>query len=562
MAASDQKLYLLDYGAGNVRSLLNAVEKLGHRIEYIKTAEDFAKADKIIFPGVGAFGYAMQALKSSGFAELLKAYIASGRPLMGICVGMQVLFEGSDESPSEPGLGIFEGRVELFDKKLKSVPHMGWNAAQVVHQENVLAMAVPEIDEDSRYYFVHSYAVPYTGVGAQRGYVHSATRYVDQAVVSSVWSRNVFATQFHPEKSGPAGLALLQSFIEHDLVRPQSSAGELQIPEDIESALTVRVIACLDVRANDQGDLVVTKGDQYDVRESADKGGDVRNLGKPVDLAKRYYDEGADEIAFLNITSFRNLPFRDTPMLEVLRQASRSIFVPLTIGGGVRDSVDPDGEHVWPAVQVAGEYFRSGADKVSIGSDAVYAAERYWQRKAEGQEPLDRSTAIEQIAERYGRQAVVISVDPRRVYVNSPEDASGHHVIRTAFPGPGGEHYCWYQCTVKGGREGRDTDVRQLVTACEALGAGEILLNCMDKDGTNSGYDIELISDTKAAVSIPVIASSGAGRPEHFSAAVEQTAVEAVLAAGIFHRREVPIAAVKKHMQEQGISIRSAGDGV
>ncbi|KAJ2642958.1 Histidine biosynthesis bifunctional protein hisB [Coemansia sp. RSA 1694] len=559
MAASKQKLYLLDYGAGNVRSLLNAVEKLGHQIEYIKTAADFAHADKIIFPGVGAFGYAMQALKSSGFAEPLKAYIASGRPLMGICVGMQVLFEGSDESPSEPGLGIFEGRVELFDKKLKSVPHMGWNAAQVVHQENAQASAVPSVSDDSRYYFVHSYAVPYTGEGTQRGFVHSATRYVDQVVVSSVWSGNVFATQFHPEKSGAAGLALLQSFIELNLVRPSPSAtsGELRAAEDISSALTVRVIACLDVRANDQGDLVVTKGDQYDVRESKDLGGDVRNLGKPVDLAKRYYDEGADEIAFLNITSFRNLPFRDTPMLEILRQASRSIFVPLTIGGGVRDSVDPDGEHVWPAVQVAGEYFRSGADKVSIGSDAVYAAERYWQRKADGQEPLDRSTAIEQIAERYGRQAVVISVDPRRVYINAPEDANGHHVIRTAFPGPNGEQYCWYQCTVKGGREGRDTDVRQLVTACEALGAGEILLNCMDKDGTNSGYDLELISDTRAAVSIPVIASSGAGKLEHFSEVVEQTAVEAVLAAGIFHRREVPIAAVKDHMKEKGIAVRS-----
>ncbi|KAJ2459151.1 Histidine biosynthesis bifunctional protein hisB, partial [Coemansia sp. RSA 2424] len=162
MAASEQKLYLLDYGAGNVRSLLNAVEKLGHQIEYIKTAADFAHADKIIFPGVGAFGYAMQALKSSGFAEPLKVYIASGRPLMGICVGMQVLFEGSDESPSEPGLGIFEGRVELFDKKLKSVPHMGWNAARVVHQENAQASAVPSVSDDSRYYFVHSYAVPYT----------------------------------------------------------------------------------------------------------------------------------------------------------------------------------------------------------------------------------------------------------------------------------------------------------------------------------------------------------------------------------------------------------------
>ncbi|KAJ2858738.1 Histidine biosynthesis bifunctional protein hisB [Coemansia erecta] len=555
MATSNQKLYLLDYGAGNVRSLLNAVEKLGHSIEHITSASDFAKADKIIFPGVGAFGYAMKALNEKGFAEPLRAFIASGKPIMGICVGMQVMFDGSDESPDEPGLCIFAGRVKRFDNTAKAVPHMGWNSAQVVHSDSPAVM--PCIGEDKRYYFVHSYGVPFTAEGTQPQFVHTATRYGDEAIVSSVWKDNVFATQFHPEKSGAAGLALLQSFIETALVRPSVRNASVVAPRDIQDALSVRVIACLDVRANDQGDLVVTKGDQYDVRVSADEGGHVRNLGKPVDLAKRYYDEGADEIAFLNITSFRNTPFKDTPMLEVLRQASRCIFVPLTIGGGVRDIVDPDGAHTWPAASVAGEYFRSGADKVSIGSDAVYAAERYWARVAEGCEPLlDGSTAIEQIAERYGRQAVVISVDPRRVYVASPKDAAGHHVIKTAIPGPGGEQYCWYQCTVKGGREGRDTDVRQLVTACAALGAGEILLNCMDRDGTNAGYDLELVADVKAAVSIPVIASSGAGKPEHFSEVVDRTGAEAVLAAGIFHRREVPISAVKDHLNEHGTPVR------
>ncbi|KAJ2770653.1 Histidine biosynthesis bifunctional protein hisB [Coemansia nantahalensis] len=557
------QLYLLDYGAGNVRSLLNAVERLGHSIEYITSAADFDAADKIIFPGVGAFGYAMQALRDKGFAEPLRRFVASGRPLMGICVGMQVLFEGSDESPDEPGLGIFRGRVQRFDSATKAVPHIGWNAAQTVHVAPVppAAAAAPAIRDDARYYFVHSYAVPYTGDCAQSEFAYTATRYGDETIVSSVWRGSVFSTQFHPEKSGAAGLAVLRSFIEGDLARP-AAPGPAAPPADVRAALTKRVIACLDVRANDQGDLVVTKGDQYDVRESADKGGDVRNLGRPVDLAQRYYDEGADEIAFLNITSFRSLPFKDTPMLEVLRQASRSIFVPLTIGGGVRDIEDPDGQRVWPAAEVAGEYFRSGADKVSIGSDAVYAAERYWQRMAAAdQEALDGATAIEQIAVRYGRQAVVVSVDPRRVYVRSPEDAPGHHVLRTAFPGPAGEEYCWYQCMVKGGREGRDLDVRQLVTACEALGAGEILLNCMDKDGTNSGYDIELIADTKAAISIPVVASSGAGRPEHFSEAIDKTGVEAVLAAGIFHRREVPIEAVKDHLRQRGIPVRPADRG-
>ncbi|KAI9482371.1 Histidine biosynthesis bifunctional protein hisB [Coemansia sp. RSA 989] len=556
MPSSQQKLYLLDYGAGNVRSLLNAVEHLGYSIKHIDTASDFDQADKIIFPGVGAFGYAMQALREKGFIEPLKNFIASGRPLMGICVGMQVLFDGSDESPTEPGLGIFEGQARLFDSTTKTVPHIGWNAAQNALVDQQLTSRAPDLSNDRRYYFVHSYAVPYTSKGRQSEFVYTATRYGDEAIVSSIWQNNVFATQFHPEKSGAAGLAALKSFIEQDLVRPQTQS-KIITSEDVRQELTKRVIACLDVRANDQGDLVVTKGDQYDVRESAEQGGDVRNLGKPVELAKRYFDEGADEIAFLNITSFRNMPFKDTPMLEVLRQASRSIFVPLTIGGGVRDIADPDGEHKWPAVQVAGEYFRSGADKVSIGSDAVYAAERYWQRKVDGIKPLlDGTTAIEQIAERYGNQAVVISVDPRRVYVDGNDKANGHNVIETAFPGPNGEKYCWYQCTVKGGREGRNLDVIQLVTACQAMGAGEVLLNCMDKDGTNSGYDIELISSVKAAVNIPVIASSGAGKVEHFSEVIEKTNVDAVLAAGIFHRREVPISAVKDHMSQQDIPTR------
>ena len=118
-------------------------------------------------------------------------------------------------------------------------------------------------------------------------------------------------------------------------------------------------------------------------------------------------------------------------------------------------------------------------------------------------------------------------------------------VIETAIPGPNGEKYCWYQCTVKGGREGRDMDAVTLATVCEKLGAGEILLNCIDRDGTNAGFDLELIRSVKAAVSIPVIASSGAGCEAHFYEVFKETDAESALAAGIFHRREVPIARVK-----------------
>merc|ERR1712176_327628 len=144
--------------------------------------------------------------------------------------------------------------------------------------------------------------------------------------------------------------------------------------------LAKRIVVALDVRTNYHGDLVVTKGDQYDVRETVESGavtgrGGVRNLGKPVSLAARYYSEGADEIAFLNITSFREGVVEDMPMLQVLEQASKSIFVPLTVGGGIRTYTDQKSGQTWSALEVAARYFRAGADKVSIGSDAVYASE-------------------------------------------------------------------------------------------------------------------------------------------------------------------------------------------
>jgi glutamine amidotransferase/cyclase len=131
-------------------------------------------------------------------------------------------------------------------------------------------------------------------------------------------------------------------------------------------------------------------------------------------------------------------------------------------------------------------------------------------------------------------------------------------VIETEIPGPNGERWCWFQCTVSGGREGRDVDAVELARTCEALGAGEILLNSIDRDGTGSGFDLELIAAVRSAVSIPVIASSGAGTPKHFSEVFQRTGVEAALAAGIFHRREVPIEAVKEQLRADGIETRSS----
>ena len=397
------------------------------------------------------------------------------------------------------------------------------------------------LNPTSKYYYVHSYFAPYTpGELENDGWTVATATYGDETYVGAVGKANVLGTQFHPEKSGAAGLRVIKAFLEGRTwsdSSPQpvlftSNEHTVSSPADAvadagTNGLTRRIIACLDVRTNDAGDLVVTKGDQYDVREKT-AGSQVRNLGKPVEMAQRYYTQGADEVTFLNITSFRDCPVQDLPMLEILRRTSETVFVPLTIGGGIRDMLDPATGKEVSALDVAKLYFASGADKVSIGSDAVIAAEEYFAngRKASGK------TGIETISAAYGGQAVVVSVDPKRVYVASASDTT-HHTIHTKFPDAQGRDHVWFACTIKGGRETRDLDVTQLVTAVEALGAGEVLLNAIDRDGQNNGYDLELIAMVKDAVNIPVIASSGAGRPAHFEEVFKATSVDAALGAGM-----------------------------
>jgi glutamine amidotransferase/cyclase len=483
---------------------------------------------KLILPGVGHFGHCISQLSEGGFLGPIRQHIESGKPFMGICVGLQALFQGSAEDPDVPGLGVIPMRMQKFNDLTKSVPHIGWNSA--INTGNSSQQSFYGLDPSSKYYYVHSYAALYTpGALEKDGWSIATATYGDEEFIGAIARGNIFATQFHPEKSGQAGLRTIRAFLDGDQIQTvlEGASGKTA------TGLTRRIIACLDVRANDAGDLVVTKGDQYDVREKSgvDAGGQVRNLGKPVDMAKKYYEQGADEVTFLNITSFRNCPVADTPMLEILRRTSETVFVPLTIGGGIKDTVDTDGTEI-SALEVATMYFKSGADKVSIGSDAVIAAEEYY---AAG-EKLSGKTAIETISKAYGNQAVVVSVDPKRVYVQSPEDTK-HHTIKTQFPNEAGQTYCWYQCTIKGGRETRDIDVWQLARAVEAMGAGELLLNCIDKDGSNSGFDLELINDVKAAIKIPVIASSGAGNPEHFAEVFNKTTTDAALGAGMVSTR-------------------------
>jgi glutamine amidotransferase/cyclase len=539
----------------------------------------YGHCQKLLFPGVGAFGSAMESLQRQGYIEPLKRYLASGKPYMGICIGMQALFESSAESPSIPGLGVVPGSVDQFKSVSngvrKTIPQMGWNVAKPV-REAALSLGLSK-DDHSHFYFVHSYRAEFDPV-KHKDWALTTTQYGDEVFMSSISKGNIFATQFHPEKSGRAGLEVLRAWLSGANISTEDKwlvDPAMASQADSSDGLTKRIVACLDVRSNDEGDLVVTKGESYDVREkeqTAEVGGQVRNLGKPVDLALRYYQEGADEIVFLNITSFRSCPLQDQPMLSVVSSAAASIFVPLTIGGGIKDNVDPDGTK-YSAKEVADEYFRAGADKVSIGSEAVFGVEELIGRGTSGEPSKDHltgKTGIEQISKAYGKQAVVVSIDPRRVYVERIEEVAKVHQPSVVSGVKGTEDQgkmWWYRCTVKGGREDRDIDVVQLARGVEVLGAGEILVNSIDQDGRGKGFDRLLIDLIRSNVDIPVVASSGAGTAEHFvdvfhlqtlrQRDTKPSSVEAALAAGIFHRKEVGISEVKEALIAKGFQVRN-----
>jgi imidazole glycerol-phosphate synthase subunit HisF len=255
-------------------------------------------------------------------------------------------------------------------------------------------------------------------------------------------------------------------------------------------SVAVRVIPCLDVDAGR-----VVKGVNFR---------NLRDAGDPVEMAKIYDQEGADELTFLDITASSS--DRETTY-DVVRRTAEQVFIPLTVGGGVRSGDDVD------------RLLRAGADKVGVNTAAIA-----------------RPELIREIAERFGSQVLVLSVDARRC----GEDA----------PTPSG-----FEVTTHGGRRGTGMDAVEWACRAAELGVGEILLNSMDADGTKNGYDTEMIEAVGRHVSVPVIASGGAGRLEHFPAAVGAGA-DAVLAASVFHFGELRIGQVKDALREAGAPVR------
>ncbi|GAA1364985.1 imidazole glycerol phosphate synthase subunit HisF [Streptomyces beijiangensis] len=250
-------------------------------------------------------------------------------------------------------------------------------------------------------------------------------------------------------------------------------------------SLAIRVIPCLDV---DNGRVV--KGVNFE---------NLRDAGDPVEMAKLYDAEGADELTFLDITASSGN--RETTY-DVVRRTAEQVFIPLTVGGGVRTTEDVD------------KLLRAGADKVGVNTAAIA-----------------RPDLIREIAERFGRQVLVLSVDARRT-------ASGS-----------------FEVTTHGGRRSAGIDAVEWAHRAAELGAGEILLNSMDADGTKDGYDTEMIAAVRKHVTVPVIASGGAGRLADFPPAIDAGA-DAVLAASVFHFGDLRISQVKDALREAGHPVR------
>lgn len=703
------KIAIIDYNAGNVASVANALRRFGFEYVITRDPDGILTADKVIFPGQGRAGSAMRNLREAGLDAVIPKIT---KPFLGICLGMQLLFDSSEEDNTQC-LGVIKGKIKKFSESGIKIPQIGWNVVVTRSYDPLFRNVL-----DTFYaYFVNSYY-------AESDAVLGSTQYGDTFVPAVVKKDNFYGIQFHPEKSGEAGLRILKNFCELDATMPNEtlvipaidiicgkcvrlqqgnydeqttysedplavaktfiesgakylhlvdldgakegtprnfetiaqlvkvvdvpiqvgggirtfeeakqyldlgvervivSTSALENPEMLKKVIEEygpgRIIVSVDVK----DDMVATRGWQELSRESVDDflaklsalgittiiytdvqrdgtlwgpnyesirtilkkpfhiiiaGGvgnleDIRTLneigaygvvvgkalyekkvdlketlrvipsleiaqvnvkparfptkriipcmdiangrvvkgvnftnlkdaGDPAELGKRYSEERADELVFLDVTA--TVEERKT-LYELVERIAKSVSVPFAVGGGVS------------SVEDIKRLLDAGADKVSIGSAAV-----------------TNPSLVNKAAEEFGSQCIVISVDPKR---------------------RGDGTWAIY---VKGGREEMiGVDAIEFCKDMERRGAGELLVNSLDKDGTRSGYDLELLRKISEAVNIPIIASSGAGSKEDFLKALTDGKAEAALAASLFHSGELSISEVKTFLAEQGLLIR------
>ncbi|MFH1327365.1 MAG: imidazole glycerol phosphate synthase subunit HisF [Candidatus Bathyarchaeota archaeon] len=268
--------------------------------------------------------------------------------------------------------------------------------------------------------------------------------------------------------------------------------------------LAKRIIPCLDMK---QGRVVKGVGFK-----------NLQDAGDPVELASRYDEQGADELVFLDVTASHEK--RDI-LIDVVRRTADALFIPFTVGGGIT------------SVEDVRKIVSEGADRVTVNTAAV-----------------NRPELLYESSRAFGSQCIVSSIDVKRVYIENEPQASNRVILDT----PQGK--CWWDIYIYGGRQPVGMDAFRWAEKVAELGAGEIMVSSLDFDGTKEGYDIVFLRELSERVNVPIIASSGAGDPQHIFEAVTSGKADAALAAGMFHRGEYTIREVKKYLAKHGVPVR------
>ncbi|HJS42593.1 MAG TPA: imidazole glycerol phosphate synthase subunit HisF [Gemmatimonadales bacterium] len=343
-------LVIVDSGVANLASIASAFRRLGATIEITADPSIVGSARRIVLPGVGSFAAGMGALRKNDLDKPIRQAVSSGTPLLGVCLGMQLLCEGSDEAPGTRGLGIIVGTCRLLPADVR-VPHLGWNSVTAEPGARFMRNGVAA--------FAHSYALqqPAPPGDAIPAWATHGVRFI-----AGLERGPVLACQFHPELSGAYGAALLERWLTGRAASP-----EVTTDAPGTGGLRRRLIPCLDVQ-----DGRVVKGVQFQ---------NLRDAGDPAEQAARYEAQGADEIVILDIGAS---PEGRGTQVETVRRVRAAIRIPLTVGGGVR-SVDD-----------ARQLLAAGADKISVNTAAV-----------------QRPTLVSELARAFGCQCVVLAIDAR-----------------------------------------------------------------------------------------------------------------------------------------------------
>ncbi len=491
--SEEYRVAIIDSGVANLAAVESALNALG--VEYAITGnpKTVLEATHAVLPGVGRFSAGMETLRRDGLDEAVHEVHERGTPLLAVCLGMQMLGAGSDESPDTPGLGIVPGRFQRLPDSVR-VPHLGWNQVRADDGSGLPSGTAA---------FANSFYLPKPPSGWCAAWTtHGAT------FVSMLAQGRTLACQFHPELSGPFGMGLIRDWLSGKLpARAGGQAAEggrsAETPTEgdgdggrggpakeegkgrtVWREVAPRIVPCLDVK-----DGRVVKGIRFQ---------NLRDAGDPADQAEEYERQGADEIVILDIGAS---PEGRETQRETVRAVRRRIHIPLTVGGGVRSVDDARG------------LLAAGADKVSVNTAAV-------------RDP----SLLKRLSQAFGTQCVVLAIDARRL----------------------GDSW---DTLVVGGREATGIDAIEWGREGARLGAGEILLTSWDRDGTRAGCDVELLEAMREAVDVPVIASGGIGTPDDVAAAFRAGA-NAVLAASVFHDGDLTVGQIKTYVSEQGLAVR------